>query len=513
MALTLPQLSSEGWSLLDTSLIGLFLVLLLTYLTTHRSKSLPPGPTPIPIFGNLFQLSQQEEWLQFTQWGSIFGELVTFRVFNKPIILLNSSKAIVDLFEARSAIYSNRPHLVMANELMGWGETVVLMPYNERFKNYRKLLKVGLNTNVTREYWPLIEKEIGHSLVRLLDDPDTFTKNFRRTAGTIALKVAYGFKHESDEFKTIMDDTEKALRMFSIAALPGVFLVDTLPFLKYVPSWFPGAGFKRLGIKTQGLIRKMVDTPFDMVKKQVASGNAPKSFTETLLNASERSTDEDIKWVAAGLYAGQADTTVAALSNFFLSMMLFPDIQRRAQDEIDRVIGNNRLPRVEDRESLPYVYSVLKEVLRWRPVVPMVSHSVTQDDIYKGYIIPSGTALVANIWAALHDETIYKDPDVFDPERFLSPRNEPDSSKFAFGFGRRACPGEAVAHAALFCNVACTLATFDIKKPVDEYGVEIEPIMRWSSGVTSLPHAFKCDIKPRSPRAAQLIRTNSESDI
>jgi cytochrome P450 len=63
---------------------------------------------------------------------------------------------------------------------MGWGETVVLMPYNERFKNYRKLLKVGLNTNVTREYWPLIEKEIGHSLVRLLDDPDTFTKNFRR---------------------------------------------------------------------------------------------------------------------------------------------------------------------------------------------------------------------------------------------------------------------------------------------------------------------------------------------
>jgi hypothetical protein len=86
MALTLPQLSSEGWSLLDTSLIGLFLVLLLTYLTTHRSKSLPPGPTPIPIFGNLFQLSQQEEWLQFTQWGTIFG--MSYRTLSLELLHL-----------------------------------------------------------------------------------------------------------------------------------------------------------------------------------------------------------------------------------------------------------------------------------------------------------------------------------------------------------------------------------------------------------------------------------------
>ena len=84
---------------------------------------------------------------------------------------------------------------------------------------------------------------------------------------------------------------------------------------------------------------------------------------------------------------------------FFLAMTLFPEVQRKAQEEIDRVIGTDRLPTFEDREDLPYVDAVVKEVLRWHPVAPMgVPHVSTEDDIYEGHFIPAGAIIMPNIW-------------------------------------------------------------------------------------------------------------------
>ncbi|EKM52306.1 uncharacterized protein PHACADRAFT_260616 [Phanerochaete carnosa HHB-10118-sp] len=107
--------------------------------------------------------------------------------------------------------------------------------------------------------------------------------------------------------------------------------------------------------------------------------------------------------------------------------------------------------------------------------------------------------------AAMHDETVYKDPDAFWPERFLPPENAQDSSRFAFGFGRRVCPGEGVAQATLLCMVVRVLAVFNIAKARDEYGKDVEPALLWSSGLTSPPHQFKCKIVTRSPEAMKLV--------
>ena len=84
---------------------------------------------------------------------------------------------------------------------------------------------------------------------------------------------------------------------------------------------------------------------------------------------------------------------------FFLAMTVFPDAQRKAQEEIDRVIGQNRLPSFEDRENLPYIDATVKEVLRWHPVAPMgLPHTSTEDDVCEGYFIPKGSMLFANVW-------------------------------------------------------------------------------------------------------------------
>ncbi|KAL1965863.1 hypothetical protein VTN77DRAFT_4996 [Rasamsonia byssochlamydoides] len=193
---------------------------------------------------------------------------------------------------------------------------------------------------------------------------------------------------------------------------------------------------------------------------------------------------------------------------FFLAMTLFPEVQQKAQREIDQVVGTDSLPVISDRENLPYIDAIVKEVLRWHPVAPMgLPHMTTEDDIYQGYLIPKGALLMPNIWGFTHDPKSYHDPMVFKPERFLGPTPEPDPHTFAFGFGRCICPGRLLADSTLYLSIAKSLAVFNITKPVDENGREVEPVVEFLPGVISHPAPFKTRITPRSPKHEELIHS------
>lgn len=80
-------------------------------------------------------------------------------------------------------------------------------------------------------------------------------------------------------------------------------------------------------------------------------------------------------------------------------MALYPDVQKKAQEELDRVIRPNKLPTFADRAKLPYIEAVVNESLRWHPVAPMgIPHMCTEDDLYEGYLIPKGSLVLPNIW-------------------------------------------------------------------------------------------------------------------
>lgn len=186
---------------------------------------------------------------------------------------------------------------------------------------------------------------------------------------------------------------------------------------------------------------------------------------------------------------------------------MYPEIQKRAQNEIDKIVGTSRLPSFEDRPSLPYIDALVKEVYRWHPVVPMgFPHVASSDDIYEGMFIPRGAILIPNIWLFTHDEAYYKDPHTFNPERFLGEALEMDPGMLIFGFGKRICPGKDFADESVFLTIAMTLAVFNIKKAKDENGDIIEPISSFEPGILSRPHAFSCDISSRSDEAARLVR-------
>ncbi|KAF7374554.1 O-methylsterigmatocystin oxidoreductase [Mycena sanguinolenta] len=196
-------------------------------------------------------------------------------------------------------------------------------------------------------------------------------------------------------------------------------------------------------------------------------------------------------------------------------MALYPDIQKNAQTEIDTVIGIERLPEFEDRPSLPFVEALYREVVRWKPVAPLgVAHTSTADDVYNGYFIPKGTTVISNIWAMTRDESIYPEPERFNPDRFFTADGKlsDDETVLAFGFGRRICPGRHNADPTLWAAFVSILSTFNIAKAKDDTGkeIEIDP-NSYSDSLFSHPLPFSCSIIPRSETAKSLVQATMET--
>ena len=168
-----------------------------------------------------------------------------------------------------------------------------------------------------------------------------------------------------------------------------------------------------------------------------------------------------------------------------LAMEAFPEVQRRAQAELDAVVGRARLPTFADAPRLPYVRAVIREVLRWRPPVRLgLPHAAAEDDWYEGMFIPKGATFLANIWQCNHDRAVFgDDADEFRPERHLGdngellpgPKETNQEGHVSFGFGRRICVGKHLANESLFIRTAMILWATTLKCARDENGKEVPP--------------------------------------
>jgi len=177
---------------------------------------------------------------------------------------------------------------------------------------------------------------------------------------------------------------------------------------------------------------------------------------------------------------GGADTTSAMMAFWVLAMLVYPETQARAQAELDAVIGRTRLPTFADYPHLPYIRAMVKELLRWRPIVPLITpHRSTEDDWYEGMFIPKGTICIANAWHMNRDPEIFgKNTEDFDPARYLDAHGEmapgiSDLKKdghFSYGFGSRICVGRHMADNSLFINIAILLWAMKFERKKDESG-------------------------------------------
>ncbi|KAJ7101256.1 cytochrome P450 [Mycena belliarum] len=493
-----------------------------------RSKlPLPPGPKKLPLLGNILDISANHAWKQYTEWSKEYNtDILHLDLAGSSLIVLSSLKATEDLLEKRSSMYSDRqePRFPMMSELMGWDFNIAFMKYGTPIvvwlplRMHRRLFNQGFTAKASQKYLPK-QLVATHGLIRqLLHTPDAFMDHFRHWAAEIIMSITYGIEIQPKEDPYVLL-AHKAISTMSDAGIPGKHIVDSFPVLKRMPAWLPGTSFKRQAQGWYKLARAMADAPFSETKRQISSGIASSSFIadglQTLKNAEAiYYTESALKATAATMFIGGADTSVTALEIFVLAMLSNPEAQRRAQAEIDAVTGARYIPDFADEASMPYVAAVVKEVLRWRNVLPIaVPHYTAFEDNYRGYRIPAGSMVIGNTWAILHDEVSYPDPYAFEPERFLlDGKINPavQSPDIAFGYGRRLCPGRHAAVAGVWIAVVSILATLDIMKLRDERGEEIEPTYEFGPGLISQPLPFKCAIKPRSSATAALIRATAD---
>ncbi|KAK1230834.1 hypothetical protein PQX77_006074 [Marasmius sp. AFHP31] len=465
-------------SLISQLLVLLIAPLILGALLRRRRYRLPlpPGPKGLPLIGSIWDVSKDSDlsWIRFWKWSQIYGDVFQFKVLGHRTIVLNSQEAINTLLEKRSSNYSDRPDMPMYQELMGAEWSVSVFRHTDWWRLHRRVFHQRFRPQVMPEYYDNQRLAADTLMENLTASPDRFIEHINNYTSSIILKIIYGYtlKEKDDPyFRLVLD----AMEGISAGATFGTFWVDYLPALKYIPSWVPGASFKRKAKEWNKPIIGLRDKPWRWVQRAIEEGMAESSFcTQSAEWVSETAASNNaemetvIKNCATMSFLAGTETSASTLVSFVLAMVLHPELQVQAQEEIDGVVGSGRLPDFEDRDKLPFVNALLAETLRWNPVTPLaLSHRASQDDVYEGYFIPAGTTIVANAWAVLHNEKLYgRDPLEFNPERFMNNNGNgkapPNPELFAFGFGRRICPGRHFAMNITYLAISRILASFTI---------------------------------------------------
>ncbi|KAJ3560335.1 hypothetical protein NP233_g10902 [Leucocoprinus birnbaumii] len=484
---------------------------------------LPPGPKGLPVIGNLFDLPIFKPWLVYDNWFKVYGDMIYLNILGQGILILGSLEKIHDIFEKRSSNYSDRIPLTMLVDIMGWDLAMSTHRYGSWWRRHRRAFHDHFNPSAIKRYHQTQLTGARTFLRNLLRSPsDHLMDHIRLAFASTITEAAYGIKIKTweDEYVKL---AEEALKGVSEAAVPGAFLVDIFPIMKYIPAWFPGANWRRKGDRWAAINDRVVNEPFDFVKQQVKEGKAVPSIAQRFIeslpeNMTHEQKEEELiaRHTCASAYLAGADTTVSAVQTFFLAMSMYPEHQKKAQAELDSVL-NGRLPEFGDRPFLPHINAIVKETMRWQPVTPMgFGHAASEADEYNGYYIPKGTLVMGSTWGIMRDPEAYDRPDEFNPERYLKDgKINPavrDPSVAAFGYGRRICPGRHFSDESLFSIIAHTLAVYDIRPGLDENGNEAKIVPDYTSGLFSYPAAFPARVIPRSKAAEDLIVSTELAD-
>ncbi|XP_054631797.1 cytochrome P450 2F2-like [Dunckerocampus dactyliophorus] len=466
----------------------------------QRPKNFPPGPTVLPVLGNILSLSLGNPLQDFERLRKAYGNVYSLYLGPKPVVVINGVHALKEALVSKATDFAGRPQDLYVNDTTN-RKGVILADYGTSWKEHRRfalmtLRNFGLGKNSMEErilaeiefIMNTLEKSIGKTLSpRLM---------FHNASSNIICQVLFGRRYDYDEefIKVIVQCfTENA----KLANGPWAMLYDSLPMIRSLPLPFMKS-FEN--VKTcQKLARRVLAE-----HKSTRVPGEPRDFMDCYLDELEKRSDEgttfsesQLLMYALDLHFAGTDTTSNTLLTAFLYLMTHMHIQERCQQEIDEVLEGKDQVCFDDRNSMPYMQAVIHEVQRIANTVPLsVFHCTTKNTELMGYSIPKGTMIIPNLTSVLHEEGQWKFPHEFNPENFLNSKGEfvKPEAFMPFSAGPRMCLGEGLARMELFLIMVTLLRKFKFIWPEDAGEPDFTPVY----GVTLSPKPYHMKIQLRA---------------
>ncbi|KAJ3530202.1 hypothetical protein NM688_g7744 [Phlebia brevispora] len=491
------------------SLLGVIAgCLLATRFFRRRRMNLPPGPGGLSIIYSLLHHFTMDVWLTFTEWKKTYGSLVYFNIGGQGVLVINDHHTAAELLSRRANIYSGRPRWIVANDFLCGGLFGAFIQFSDVWRSMRRAAHESVKPVAAEAFHSLQHKQAVWAVREILSSPHDWVNHLKRATTESAVRFTYGSRIAA---VSVEDRFTSFLKRITLAVTPGSYLVDYFTWMKYLPSII--APWKR-SVEAHG----KADTAYFLrlykgMKGFVNNDEDASCISATVAKQQEQCKLSDLEaaWVAATLCVAGIDTSVASTMWVVRALAEFPEIQKRAQKELEAVVGHARVPTFSDRPHLPYIDAIIREALRFHPMAPLgIPHVTTKDSVYNGYFIPVGTICLPNVWGMNHDTKVYgPDADEFKPERHINANGQlktfdacPDGH-VTYGFGKRICVGRHIAQNAMFIDLAILLWALTIEPLRDAEGKPSLPPLNAISfeGLLVRPLRFTFNAKPVFPEA------------
>ncbi|XP_058210600.1 cytochrome P450 98A2-like [Rhododendron vialii] len=438
-------------------LLTIFSIILFSFISSHLYQKLrfklPPGPRRLPIVGNLFDVKPLR-FRCFAEWAQIYGPIISVWTGSNLNVVVSSPELAREVLKENDQQLVNRHRSRSVTKFTSDGQDLAWADYGAHYVKVRKLCTLELfSAKRIEALRPIREDEVTGMVESLFNDctkPENSGKGFvvRKYLEAVVFnnitRLAFGKRFVNSE--GLIDDQGlefKALVATSLKLGASLSLAEHIPWLRWM---FPleEEAFAKHGAWQKRLTETIME---EHTAARHKSGDAKQHFVDALLTLKEKYELSEVTVIAVlwnMIHAG-IDTTAVAVEWAMAELIKNPRVQQKAQEELDRIVGHERVMAESDFSDLPYLQCVAKEALRLHPPTPLtLPHKATSNVTIGGYDIPKGSNVFVNVWAVGRDPTAWKTPDEFQPERFLEEDIDVKGHDFRllpFGAGRRACPG------------------------------------------------------------------------
>ncbi|KAL3536871.1 hypothetical protein ACH5RR_000237 [Cinchona calisaya] len=477
--------SMEAISSHFTLAIVLLVLFVLTQRFFNKLQNLPPIPFPtLPLIGHLYLIKKKNIPFHkaLADVSKKYGPVLYLRFgSSRKVLLVSSPSAVEECLSKNDVIFANRPPLLIG-KYMGYNYTsLAWSSYGQHYRNLRQIATAELLSARTVQMLSYIRGNEVQTLIGSLFQQSAsnterpFVVDMKSVIFELIFNVmtrmVFGKKYYSKS-----QENSKEAKMFKeigahiLKLATKTSVVDFMPFMRFfgygkVKEELMEVHEKR-GKFMKALLEEYRRTETDDQATTEAQGKK-RSMIQVLLelqaNEPEGYPDEIVIGLVSVLYQASTETSAGTLEWAFSLLLRHPEVMKKAQAEIDRVIDNNRLMGDSDMAQLPYLRCIIKETMRLHPAIPLLlPHYSSKDCRVAGFHVPHGTMLLVNVWAIHHDLESWKEPEKFIPERFEGIEKNKDEFKFIpFGSGRRRCPGDNLAMSSIALALGTLLQCFD----------------------------------------------------